>query len=179
MAAPEPAVPPTPQGIPAAATPSSDEQTVRSTLELGGTLGLLLALVAGLLFLVLLALSIVRTLQGVEFGGFVGAAYCLVSAVVNYLIYRELPAIGSLVTQRQYSAARDRLLVWVVLGFLFFLVDGIVLLIGWLKLDTMARVPVGGIPTGADSPACPRCGGHLTWIPEYQRSYCYRCAAYA
>ncbi|MGP8077601.1 MAG: hypothetical protein ACLQD8_01460 [Thermoplasmata archaeon] len=181
MATPDPSpVAPAVSGPPAPPVPSSpDELTVLSGLDLARTLGLLLALVAGLLFLVLLSLGIVRAFLGTGFGGFVGAGYCLVSAVVNYLIWRELPSIGPLVSQRQYSVARDRLLVWMVLGLLFFVVDGIVLLIAWLKLDTMTRSPLLGVPGTPAPPACPRCGAPLSWIAEYQRNYCYRCSAYA
>lgn len=28
-------------------------------------------------------------------------------------------------------------------------------------------------------PTCPTCGGRLTWVPQYQRWYCYKCKKYA
>ena len=178
MAVPPGSAPAVSPGAPPPAPPSPDEQTVRSTLDLAVTLGLVFALIAGLLFLILLALSILRAVLGTGYGGFVGAAYCLVSAVVNYLLWRELPAIVALLPARQYRAARDRLLLWMVLGFLFFVVEGIVLLFAWLKLDSMAHA-AESTPPGGTSSQCPRCGGPLSWVAEYQRFYCYRCGAYA
>lgn len=31
----------------------------------------------------------------------------------------------------------------------------------------------------SQTPLCPTCGGPLTWIPQYQRWYCYKCRKYA
>ncbi|MEM2092107.1 MAG: PRC-barrel domain-containing protein [Candidatus Bathyarchaeia archaeon] len=31
----------------------------------------------------------------------------------------------------------------------------------------------------AQQPICPTCKGPLTWIPQYQRWYCYKCKKYA
>ncbi len=31
----------------------------------------------------------------------------------------------------------------------------------------------------AQAPVCPTCKGPLTWIPQYQRWYCYKCRKYA
>jgi len=179
MAAPVPAAAPSAPAAPPSAGPSADEQTVRSTLDIARKLALLIALAAGILFLVLLVFAVVRAILGAWFGGFFGVAYCLVSFFVNYLLWKELPAVGSLVDQHQYRVARDRLLVWVILGLLFFVADGVVLLIAWLKLDSMAHLPTVELPPGPTPPACPRCGGPLAWIGEYQRNYCYRCSAYA
>lgn len=189
MSAPPAGAPvPPPPSAPAAVVPgplppppSPDDETIRTTLDLGRTLALVLALVAGLLFLVLLALGVVGAIFGHGYGAFVSAAYCLISAGVNYLVWRELPAIRTAALGHQYGAARDRLLVWVVLGFLFFVVDGIVLLIAWLKIDSVSHAPIVGAWAGSPSSGgtCPRCGGPWTWIPEYGRYYCYRCAAYA
>ncbi|MEM1506821.1 MAG: PRC-barrel domain-containing protein [Candidatus Bathyarchaeia archaeon] len=34
-------------------------------------------------------------------------------------------------------------------------------------------------PQQAQAPVCPTCKGPLTWIPQYQRWYCYKCRKYA
>lgn len=34
-------------------------------------------------------------------------------------------------------------------------------------------------PQPAQTPLCPTCNGLLTWIPQYQRWYCYKCKKYA
>ncbi len=145
-------------------------------LRLATTVGILLAVIAGVLFLLLVVVGLVGVVLRVGFGDWIGAAYCLVSAAVNYLLWREVPGIERLVEQRAFGAARDRLLLWIVLGFLFFVVEGIVLLVAWLQVDSLTQNPlVAPRPT---APACPRCGGPLAWVPEYQRNYCPACATY-
>jgi len=177
MSDPNPTAPSGPPTTPPSVSASPDEQSVRALLDIGRTLGILIALAAGILFLVALAVAAIGLLYGLVVGGLVGAGYCLIAFFVNYLIWREIPPIRALVDQRQYGLARDRLLLWTILGFLFFLVEGVVLLLAWIKVDELAR---GAAATGGFGlPPCPRCGGPLAWVPAYGRGYCYRCGAYA
>jgi hypothetical protein len=164
------------------------EATIRRTLDLGRSLALLIALIAGVFFLILLALSIFQVVFGGGAGGFVSAAYCLLSAVVNYLLWREFPTFETFAAQRQYIALRDRLLLWVVLGFVFFVVEGIVLAVVWVKVEavlhpegTVARAigpPAPATPSGPAAPLCPRCGQPTTFAVDAQRFYCPRCAQF-
>jgi xanthine/uracil/vitamin C permease (AzgA family) len=160
---------------------AGDRETVRSMLSLARTLALLFALLAGVLFLILLVLGIVEAIFGAVPADIGGAVYCLVSAVVNYLAWREIPRLESLAQQGQYRALRDQLLVWFILGLLFFVVVGVVLLVAWIRVDSLAASTAPAVPPAAppaSSGVCPRCGGPATWLPEYGRFYCYRCSAY-
>ena len=166
------------------------EATIRRTLDLGRSLALLIALIAGVFFLLLLALSIFQVIFGAGAGGFVSAVYCLLAAVVNYLLWREFPTFETFAAQRQYVALRDRLLLWMVLGFVFFVVEGIVLIVVWIKVegvlhpDGMVAQTLGAAPPGAaappatGAPTCPRCGQPATYAADAQRFYCPRCAQF-
>jgi len=43
--------------------------------------------------------------------------------------------------------------------------------------ETQVAQPVQ--PAAQAQPICPTCRGPLTWIPQYQRWYCYKCKKYA
>jgi hypothetical protein len=164
------------------------EATIRRTLDLGRSLALLIALIAGVFFLLLLALTIFQVVFGGPDGGFVSAAYCLIAAVVNYLLWREYPTFETFAAQRQYVALRDRLLLWIVLGLIFFVVEGIILVVVWIKVEGVVHPdsPLGLAPATAApvappppaAPTCPRCGQPTTFAPDAQRYYCPRCAQF-
>jgi hypothetical protein len=165
-------------------------------LGLARSLALFLALIAGVLFLVLLVAGIFQAVLGFYATTLGGAVYFLIAAFVNYLVWRELPALEALARNRQYAVVRERLLVWVILGFIFFVVEGIILLLVWLKVDGIVHppppmaAPMAASPppstalwaapsAAATPPPCPRCGGPTILSAEYRRYYCTRCAAYA
>lgn len=141
---PAPATPaPPPAGAPwtpppVATAPSAPDPGVRSLLSTARTLALLFALLAGLLFVILLAFSFVVLVFGRGPGDLVGAVYCLVSAAVNYLIWRELPRLQRLEESGSYGPLREQLLIWGILGLVFFVVVGLVLLLAWVKLEARA-----------------------------------------
>lgn len=158
--------------------------SVASLLSLARSLALLIAVLAGVLFLVLLGISFFSLLLRLPVTGVVSAVYCLISAVVNYVAWREIPKLESMAAAGQYRALRDHLLVWVILGILFFVIVGVVLLIALVRSEDLVR-PEGSPPPAPASagatgppPACPTCGNPTTWIPEYRRFYCYRCSRY-
>ncbi len=172
-----PAVPPSPSSAPPPpAVPPSDDGPVRSLLSLARTLAFLVTLIAALFFLVLLALGVLAVLLGATPAVLVGAAYCLLSAGVNFLAWREIPRLDRLASQGDLGRLRERLLVWIVLGLVFFGVVGVVLAIAWVRIDLPVR-PLAP-PPPASPPVCLRCGERATLIPEYGRYYCYRCSAY-
>jgi hypothetical protein len=183
-----PPVPPAPPTPPPSVAVPPGEATVRRYLDLARSFALLIALIAGVLFLVLLALTILAVVFGGSAGGFVSAAYCLVAAAVNYLLWREIRSLESLALARQYAALRDRMLLWVVLGFVFFVVEGIILAVVWLKVEALlhpegAVSQVIGAPPGTSPPApistmCPRCGLPASYLADSRRYYCPRCSQY-
>ncbi len=173
--------PPPPPPPPLAGPPAPDE-SIRVLLSLSRSLALLLALLAGVLFLVFLAFAVFNLLLGAGAGGIVVAIYCLASAVVNYVVWRELPGLQALAASRQYGLLRDHLIVWVVLGILFFVLVGVLLAVAWVKAELLlSPPPAPAAPSTAapgGPPTCPRCGGPTTLVPEFQRYYCHRCGAY-
>jgi len=123
-------------GPPVAAAPPDD--SVRSLLALARPLALVFAGLAALLFLVFLALSFVEAVLGRGPGDLVAVAYCAVSAAVNFLIWREVPDLQRLEVEGRYGALREPVLIWAILGLLFFVVAGVVLLLAWVKIDLKA-----------------------------------------
>ncbi len=143
-------VPNAPAGAPPTAatgapggSPGAPDPTVRELLSISRTLALVLAVVAGLLFLLLLSLAFLDVLLGHGAGGLLAAGYCLVSAVVNFVVWRELPALQQLAASGQYARLREQLLVWAVLGIVFFFVVGVLLLFAWVKVEGRTERPAG------------------------------------
>jgi hypothetical protein len=184
-------IPPTasPAGPPG--TPA--EASLREILRIARTIALILAFVAGLIFVITLVLTLVSIAFGNYGGGLVGAGYWLFTAVVNFLIWQRLPEFELLAAQRQYSALKDRLLLWIVLGILCFVIVGVLLLIAHLKSDALnasspaappatsaipAPPPNAPPPPVAVAPSCPRCGRPTALILEYGRYYCHSCGQY-
>ena len=132
-----PFVPPT---APAAAPPPPDD-SVRSLLAIARPLALLFAGLAALLFLVFLVLTFVEAVLGRGAGDVVAVAYCAASAAVNFLIWRQIPGLQQAVAEGRLGAVREPLLVWAILGILFFVFVGVVLLIAWVKVE--ARLTPG------------------------------------
>jgi hypothetical protein len=134
-----PVSPPAPPAstAPPAPGPSPDD-SIRSLLGLARTFALLFAGLAGLLFLIFLALAFVETVLGRGPGDVVAVAYCAVSAAVNFLIWREIPTLQRAAAAGQYGPLREQLLVWAILGIVFFVVAGVILLLVWVKVDLRA-----------------------------------------
>ncbi len=190
MATSVPSPPPPPPPPPER---SGAERSIASWLDLGRSLALILALVAGVIFLASLVFLVRAAIFG-YFGGAIGAVYWLLTAIVMFLLWKEFPKFEDLAARRQYGELKDRLLLWIVLGILFFLIEGIVLLLVFLKADDVRAASEGGPPAAAASPAplpppvppppppvgvrCPTCGQPAALIAEYNRYYCYRCNAY-
>jgi len=119
--------------------PARPDESVRVLLTLSRSLALLLAIVAGLLFLLFLAFALLNLVLGFGPVGIVAAVYCLVSAAVNYLLWREIPQLEQIANARDYARLRDRLLIWGILGLVFFVVVGVLLLAVWLKSELLAH----------------------------------------
>jgi hypothetical protein len=86
-------------------------------------------------------------------GAFIGPAYLLISAVVLFLIWQRLPAIEAMVNNRQYAQAKNALMIWMILGFIFTFIIGLILVLGYIKFDAliasggaMPAMMAGGYP---------------------------------
>lgn len=124
-------------GGPAPTAPLPDE-SVRVLLSASRSLALVFAIVAGVLFLLLLALTVVDAVLGRGVGYLVAAVYCLASAAVDFVIWREVPRLEQLAAQRQYTELRGPLLIWAILGLVFFVVVGVLLLVAWLRSEMLS-----------------------------------------
>ncbi len=137
----------------------------------------------------------------------VGPVLLLIFGVVDVVIYLKMKEIEGKVNARQYEAAKEQTLVWMILGFILGgVIVGILLVIAYVKFDPLIRTaqlpPVGGagFPSGAYSvppplppspptggappppttaPFCTKCGRPTTYIPQYGRFYCYDDQLYA
>lgn len=125
--------------------------SLKSTLN-GARIIALIFWILGIIW-VLLALGGAALAAAAGFGfGVVGLIYPVLFTVINFLTWTKLPEIESLVNSRQYRPARDKLLIWMILGFIAGLIPGIVLLIAYLKFDTIleaggvAPAMMGGYP---------------------------------
>lgn len=132
-----PGSPPGPAGPPAAPPPppGPPDDTVRSLLSVARSVALLFALLAGLLFLVFLAFAVLDLVLGRGAGDIVWAVYSLASAVVNYVLWREIPRLEQLAATHQYRALREQTVIWAVLGIIFFVLVGVLLLLVWMKVE--------------------------------------------
>jgi hypothetical protein len=98
-----------------------------------------LALIGGLLFLLFLAFTILDVVFGRGAGDLFTAAYCLVSAAINFLLWQRVPRFQQLAADRQYLALREPLLIWGILGVIFFVVVGVLLLVAWVRAEDLGH----------------------------------------
>ena len=134
-----------PGSAPGPAPPSSSipDPSLRTLLSVSKSLALAFALIAGLLFLLFLVFSLLDVVFGRGPGDLVAAAYCLASAVVNYLLWQQVPRFERLAADGQYLALREPLLVWGVVGVIFFVVVGVLLLVAWIRAEELGHRATG------------------------------------
>ncbi len=150
---------PTAYGAPAPMMEHPELASLKSILNLAKILALIVMILAvlGALLDVAAAVSFNSVWGFYPSGDFVGAGYLLISAVVLFLIWQRIPAIEAMVNNRQYSQAKNDLLIWMILGFVFTFIVGLVLLIGYIKFDTIiasgGAVPVSMVGGYAAPPA--------------------------
>ncbi len=64
----------------------------------------------------------------------------LIFGIVNLIIYSKIKTIDLLVDQQRYIDAKNKTLVWMIIGFIFAgIIVGIILLISYLKYDDVIR----------------------------------------
>jgi hypothetical protein len=99
----------------------------------------ILALVFLIIF-ILVAIAqilVLVALASLGFVGFavVGAIFPILAFVISLLIWMQISEIKRLVDAGQYDAAKSKTLIWMILGFIFGVILGIILLIAYLKFD--------------------------------------------
>jgi uncharacterized membrane protein YidH (DUF202 family) len=95
---------------------------------------------------------------GAVIGALIGAVWIVIGGVVAIIVYMQMNSIEAKVNDHQYEAAKSQTLIWVVLGFIFGIILGIILLVAWLKFDpliTWQRNQGGAPPAGYTQYAAP------------------------
>lgn len=71
----------------------------------------------------------------------------LIFGIVDLLIWSNCKKINELVDQRKYKEAKDKTLIWMIIGFIFGgLIPGILLLVAYLKYDNLIRASQQAVP---------------------------------
>ena len=84
-------------------------------------------------------------------GALIFAIWFVIWGVVAIVVYMQMKSIEAKVNAHQYEAAKSQTLIWMVLGFIFGILLGILLLIAYLKFDPVInwqRQQMGGTPAG-------------------------------
>jgi len=179
---------------PPVAPEPAEAQSIKSMLEIAK----ILAIIFGILFL----LGGIALAVFVPFGIIIGGFWLLIGGVVAIIVYLQMDSIQQKVNTRQYEAAKTQTLIWMILGFIFGILLGIILLIAYIKFDPLINwqrsqmqggappagfVPPYAAPTPAApvatpppppaaapaAPFCSKCGRPTTYIAQYGRYYCY------
>lgn len=101
-----------------------------STIKTMNKIAKILALILGIIFIIFGIVTIF----------FVVGIVPLIFGIVNLVIYSKINAINLLVDQQRYVDAKNKTLVWMIIGFIFAgLIVGILLLVSYLKYDDVIR----------------------------------------
>ena len=103
-----------------------EAETIKDLNNIGG----IITLIFGILFLIIGILTLI-VLVGVVF---------IVFAIINFVIRSNLKEINRLIDQGEYKRAKDKELVWMILGFILGgIIIGIITLIAYVKYDDLIR----------------------------------------
>jgi len=138
-------------------------QSIKSMLHLARILAIIfgiLILLGGIAYAAWVAYlsTICSTYVGVDpyCGGAVLAAlipaiWLVIGGVIAILVYMQMKSIESLVNQHQFEQAKSKTLIWMIIGFIFGILLGIILLIAYIKFDPVInwqRQQQAGAPAG-------------------------------
>ncbi|MGP8109280.1 MAG: hypothetical protein ACLQD9_01010 [Thermoplasmata archaeon] len=152
-------------GMPAMEPPEA--QSIKSMLHIARILAIIfgvLVLLAGIAYAAWIAYlsTICSTYVGIDpycggalLGALIPAIWLVIGGVVALLVYMQMKSIEEKVNAHQYEAAKSQTLVWMIIGFIFGILLGIILLIAYIKFDpliTWQRNSAGGAATSWPSP---------------------------
>ena len=94
--------------------------------------------ITGILSLIFGIINIIWGIAGIiVIVGIVG----IIFGIIDLLIWSNCKKINELIDQRKYREAKDKTLVWMILGFIFGgLIPGILLLLAYIKYDELIRI---------------------------------------
>ncbi|MEM4717995.1 MAG: hypothetical protein QXE81_04455 [Desulfurococcaceae archaeon] len=97
----------------------------------------IIALVIGILMIIIGLITLI----------FIVGIFIAILGAVDILIYTNCKEIISLVESGDYRRAKDKTLVWMILGFIFsWIIVGVLLLVAYLKYDDLIRRYQGQTP---------------------------------
>ncbi len=94
--------------------------------------------ITGIISLVFGILNLIWGIAGIiVLVGIVG----IIFGIIDLLIWSNCKKINELIDQRNYKEAKDKTLIWMIIGFIFGgLIPGILLLIAYIKYDEVIRI---------------------------------------
>ena len=118
--------PPLPPPPPSVTSLPPEAQSIKDLVRIAG----LISLIFGILWIVVGAVTLLF-LIGIGF---------LIFGIFDLLIWMKCKEINELIDARRYGNAKDKTLVWMVIGFIIGgLIPGILLLVAFLKFDNLMR----------------------------------------
>ena len=103
-----------------------EAESIKDLNNIGG----IITLIFGILFLIIGILTLIF-LVGIIF---------IIFAVINFVIRSNLKEINRLIDQGEYRRAKEKELVWMILGFILGgIIIGIILIIAYIKYDDLIR----------------------------------------
>ncbi len=108
-------------------------ESIKSLVKITG----IISLIFGILLLIV---GIGITVATIGIGGIVGIVW-IIFGIIDLLIWSNCKKINELIDQRNYKEAKDKTLIWMIIGFIFGgLIPGILLLIAYIKYDEVIRI---------------------------------------
>ncbi len=89
-----------------------------------------------------LIVGIVALLLAAWYGfiwSFFSAGYWIVAAVINLIAHTKMDEYTSMVKSREYSRAKDEIMMWMILTIIFGFLTGVFLLIAYIYLDELPK----------------------------------------
>ena len=88
-----------------------------------------------------LIFGILLIISGIAMIIFLVGIVPLIFGIIDLLIWSNCKKINELIDQRKYKEAKDKTLIWMVIGFIFGgLIPGILLLLAYIKYDEVIRL---------------------------------------
>ena len=110
--------------------------SLKSLLRITRIIALVFLIIWLIAALALIGLAVVAIALGAVGGGLFGAGLVLIWTIVNIIIYMQIGEIRRMVDAGQYQPAKEKTLIWMILGFILGgVIIGILLLVCWLKFD--------------------------------------------
>lgn len=149
-------------------TEPPEAQSIKSMLHIARLLAIIfgiLILLGGIIYAAWVAYlaSVCSTFIGYDaycggaiVGALIPAIWLVISGVFLLFVYMQMKSIEAKVNARQYEQAKSQTLIWMILGFVFGILLGIILLIAYIKYDPLINAQRQGMgqapPPGGYAP---------------------------